>query len=79
MPVLSSAFCRGSLAVSRMRSCSAFRRQRCACLSGIAIGPLAGVGVVTMPAVTKPMQRDEPHKDSDPNPVTCKPFHLLLS
>ena len=80
MPVLSSAFCRGRLAVSRMCAGSASRRQSSSCLRRIDIASLTGVGMVpaeSMPAVTKPMQRNEPDNKDDPNPVTCKPFHLF--
>jgi hypothetical protein len=30
-----------------------------------------------MPAVAEPMQRNESDNDSDPDPITSKPFHLL--
>jgi hypothetical protein len=29
-----------------------------------------------MPAVAEPMQRNESDKQSDPEPITCKPFHV---
>lgn len=84
MSVLSSVFCRRRLAVGRMCTGSASRRQFCSCLRRIEIASLTGVRMVpvpaeSMPVVTKTMQYNEPNDDGDPNPIICKPSHLSLS